>query len=792
MAALEANKSACNLVQVGNLTLENPGNHGHKYNRLLVLSPEMVMVVDCEAESLSLYNLKNGHIMAVYHTLKSILQDACICSIHDTDITIALCLLNHLIEILVIKTRGQTVTTTVIRTLNVRTEFDFCYGVKYRKENLLILGQRMDNILQYNLCCGIVPITGSNPGQVHNICKCEEVNWISLSLNPNDDNMVYITYWAPDEYRDDSGVYGYRNNTRKFVYRHNDLAHPTGMTVDRRGFIFICNMGPDCIFQLTEKGQLVTILKEGIPSRLQAIFFEEQEGLLYLATGNSNIISIYKQVYSDQQVLGHSSSRLDDERNTKGEIDESDRMEMSGRLEEKPKPADNEIATKNVFEASLNELISHLQNSIQRTLKEKRKACILQWKARAYPETVVQAAKEIDNAKHDGKWEECLQKTNAIVELIQILPENEIPDKQELLVNIYSYFGPTLVEASNFSMVNEFDKKEWTNAIEKFLKTLPDDKYPYEAALLYFEMTTRVLASHESFKGRYLTAARKAKDRELQLYGAVLFLLAEWMTNNTDLGPVKQRDYFCRVAFEMDRSLQLAKYLDDKVAKKVIKKILQEVEVRRKSPFLEDIDSWMKRQLSKPTDHLWMENREAETFNLATGSSEETNNSGITTGQSLSFDHGEIIRKEDLEQVLSNHGKILKFGAASGVTSSKFYPGRVVIRIREGQLNHEYGHIFPPIIEGTTYYVMRGQYLIQSKSDNVFLRPGDSGSGVFYMDERKRLRCIGIAIGYLTSSYEAVVTPIEDVLEALGLDQNNLMRFPDLYIYQRDMRPYLS
>ncbi|KAL3855382.1 hypothetical protein ACJMK2_014593 [Sinanodonta woodiana] len=749
----------------------------------------------------------------------------------------------------------------------------------------------------------------------------------------------------------------------------------------------------------------------------------------------------------------------------------------------------------------------------------------------------------------DKNWKDCVQKTNATVEMIEIFPPNELP-VQELLMNIYSYFSPTYAENWDFTMTIEYHDNDWICAVEKLLKTVPEEKYPYEVALLYFEITMRYLAlqksfeNREYFKSRSLSAARKSKDQELQLFGTMLFVLAEWIST-TDIGPAKQREYLFRLTFSLERSLQLAECLDDKRPTSLIQKMLQQVEVLLKRPYPKEIDHWMRRKLSMKIKYRWIKTHEP-TFNHENTFSEasyglashldgsslpllkiknaisqgdvfcvqqylenqrwehedelfdclnyslafcdgdgkqtmskhfiswickeftkshqpdkvlvwaasiaknysidtylvlicnywgnvdqkfkdqcffglpviyqeynnvsdedqsvqcsktflettlspteakhanqilsevtdwlmnqysnlevikpchvrstllkvkketcivlycrmkgfipfgecefpktlsvggisfptdvregfyvpamlqqsadgqndsqlfrmgysmgpqdkgikatvgpfvkmEGNNVGFLTcahafgvpcnikealgtpvvhpahgeyaavnpmpadesicgyvdrivfdidpnnpvnvdvalirlkpdkipnkgcfarnidaadpirSQLLSFNHGQIMTKENIEEVLINlDGKIIKVGAASGVTSSNlFYSGSVAIRISDAELLHRHGHIFPPIIEGTRSYVMKGQYLIRSRSDMVFLIAGDSGSGVFYIDQSQRLRCIGIAIGFLANhTYEAVVTPIEDVLRALGLDENALMRFP--------------
>ncbi|KAK3597215.1 hypothetical protein CHS0354_004967 [Potamilus streckersoni] len=152
---------------------------------------------------------------------------------------------------------------------------------------------------------------------------------------------------------------------------------------------------------------------------------------------------------------------------------------------------------------------------------------------------------------------------------------------------------------------------------------------------------------------------------------------------------------------------------------------------------------------------------------------------GLQPGQSLKYDNGEILKKETIEKEQLKQGKFIKFGSKSGVTSSnRLGHEHIVVRVRQdAALDHDDRELSPPIIGGIREYLMKGQYVIDSKSRIPFLVPGDSGCGVFHMDEHRMLRCVGIGIGSMSFGQEAVVTPIEDILRALDLGEDALMKF---------------
>ncbi|KAK3577279.1 hypothetical protein CHS0354_008372 [Potamilus streckersoni] len=292
MATATANNYACSLLQVGTLELEEEADSDTWYKGLAVLSPDKVMVVDFSKSNLSLHIIPYGELLAVSDRLKYP-QDICICNVHDNEIQIAVSLFNAKIEILSIKSTGQTSAITRGRTLDVTTGFDKCRGVKYLNEKLLISGQKRNSI-----CWGIVSFKDGHVDVVHKICEWAGYSSSYLSINPRDDSMVYISCQA-DQYN--TGIHVFRNSEREFLYQHDELKFPRGVTVDTQGFVFVCNEKPALIHQLTEKGQLMTIYREEIPSNLLAIFWENKQGHLYVTSSRSKVITIFRPTYSRQQ-----------------------------------------------------------------------------------------------------------------------------------------------------------------------------------------------------------------------------------------------------------------------------------------------------------------------------------------------------------------------------------------------------------------------------------------------------------------------------------------------------------
>ncbi|KAJ8313562.1 hypothetical protein KUTeg_008123 [Tegillarca granosa] len=128
------------------------------------------------------------------------------------------------------------------------------------------------------------------------------------------------------------------------------------------------------------------------------------------------------------------------------------------------------------------------------------------------------------------------------------------------------------------------------------------------------------------------------------------------------------------------------------------------------------------------------------------------------------FDSGSI--KEHMTQRDANR-PIIKFGSETGLTKGVF-----TLNGPDVKISQQVGFESPC---GNHTLIMKNQYEIQQIGNIPFFKPGDSGSGVFLVDDQRELHCIGMAIG-CTSYGSAIVTPIGEILEALALPKR-LKRF---------------
>ncbi|KAH3873665.1 hypothetical protein DPMN_036902 [Dreissena polymorpha] len=105
-----------------------------------------------------------------------------------------------------------------------------------------------------------------------------------------------------------------------------------------------------------------------------------------------------------------------------------------------------------------------------------------------------------------------------------------------------------------------------------------------------------------------------------------------------------------------------------------------------------------------------------------------------------------------------NNGRCCKFGQMSGYT--------------EGTLiNKEQNSVARDVLEVLGYkFVIYNQLNVKSFTD-LFAKPGDSGSPVFVKDGDGEPACIGIVVGGRTCDGVVYVTPINTILQELGISQ---------------------
>ncbi|KAL3855869.1 hypothetical protein ACJMK2_015066 [Sinanodonta woodiana] len=140
----------------------------------------------------------------------------------------------------------------------------------------------------------VVSLDDGHVDQIHKICK-----WSAWSDVTTKDNIIYISCHA-DDVDDDTGVYGFdilNPSQCKYKYKHERLQYPTSIVINEDGNIFVGNHGfqDSCIHQLTANCRPVAIFTEGIPYRIQAMFWEHER--LYVACRWSRHITVFRLVY---------------------------------------------------------------------------------------------------------------------------------------------------------------------------------------------------------------------------------------------------------------------------------------------------------------------------------------------------------------------------------------------------------------------------------------------------------------------------------------------------------------
>ncbi|KAK3598316.1 hypothetical protein CHS0354_029225 [Potamilus streckersoni] len=135
-----------------------------------------------------------------------------------------------------------------------------------------------------------------------------------------------------------------------------------------------------------------------------------------------------------------------------------------------------------------------------------------------------------------------------------------------------------------------------------------------------------------------------------------------------------------------------------------------------------------------------------------------------------------VIANPDLQKLWGRRD-VLKFGRSTGLTQGLLLLENAMFKIHNASLSlpndMPLPHGYP-----SSNFIMKGQFLIQNVGTEPFFIPGDSGAGVYVVTGHhhgeSKLALIGIAIGSITSG-ECAMTPIGRVLEALGLNESNII-----------------
>ncbi|XP_056003105.1 uncharacterized protein LOC125662317 isoform X1 [Ostrea edulis] len=143
-----------------------------------------------------------------------------------------------------------------------------------------------------------------------------------------------------------------------------------------------------------------------------------------------------------------------------------------------------------------------------------------------------------------------------------------------------------------------------------------------------------------------------------------------------------------------------------------------------------------------------------------------------------SFSNGEISKVPDI-----NLKMFLKIGAVSGLTCGFLHfkdPAAVIGTTPHNVYIHK------------NKYELHGQIEVKPHRCETFIEKGDSGAFVFSleMDDAPILRCIGMVEAF-TDHGTCLVTPIQDVLSALGLNIYHLTKF-EKELQEHDKEDFLS
>ncbi|KAK3592281.1 hypothetical protein CHS0354_034049 [Potamilus streckersoni] len=302
MASAGGKPEEWKLDHIGTLELEHT-QPDPKYIGFVVLSADVLMVVDGGKCTVRLYSQHDGRLLAKSDTLQSGPSDVCLMNRRDTQVAVTGF---GYIEVLSVNFTSPSPSIRTVRTLDLAKDFDCCYGVRALKsgKKLAVSGRKKDKTGKCWLCWSLVTHEEEHDNTVRNICEYGGYTFSYLDIS-SDDSTVYISCFAGD-YSNNHGVYAFdiMDGTRKFMYRHSDLTSPTGISVDRMGYIYVCNWtNPGNIHQLTEKGKLMSIHREGVPPMPKAMFWDDQQEHLNVTRMFSREVWKLHPVRTGHQVL---------------------------------------------------------------------------------------------------------------------------------------------------------------------------------------------------------------------------------------------------------------------------------------------------------------------------------------------------------------------------------------------------------------------------------------------------------------------------------------------------------
>ncbi|KAL3889159.1 hypothetical protein ACJMK2_001512, partial [Sinanodonta woodiana] len=247
----------------------------------IVVMDDKLMVVDYNERNLQIYKSHDGKLISTSHKLESEPHDICLISKNET----AVCLFKGRIAILSLETEHD---VKLVRT--IETGFRLCFSLaKWNADKLVVTGEN-DRMC---LCWRVLSIKDGRLDSIHTICEGSWTYFRSWTLCITIQNdTVYVSCVTDNSIS--NGVYAYDlfdPYAHKFLYQHQELKKP-GSIIAERDFVYVCDRYSNIIHQLTRCGQLLTI--HTVSSRLDKIFYDDQEGLLYTTSFGSNVITVYK------------------------------------------------------------------------------------------------------------------------------------------------------------------------------------------------------------------------------------------------------------------------------------------------------------------------------------------------------------------------------------------------------------------------------------------------------------------------------------------------------------------
>lgn len=216
---------------------------------------------------------------------------------------------------------------------------------------------------------------------------------------------------------------------------------------------------------------------------------------------------------------------------------------------------------------------------------------------------ILRSLEEIDQALADGDPETSLNKAQSTLKTVQSLGAESVPNKAEVVGNLYSCIGNAHLEMENYEEALKYHEKdlkaakkleskeaksraldnlgrlyakmgEYTKAIDAWMEKLPLSKSVLESTWLYHEigrchLELKYYQDAKEFGQKSLAAAEQADDKVWQLNATVLEAQAE-----VKLGDLQD------ALQSFEKALELAKILEDDAAENAISKAINDVNNR--------------------------------------------------------------------------------------------------------------------------------------------------------------------------------------------------------------------